>query len=622
MPLEANIVFESSDLVKTNPTSTIVFWNGNCGEMPTGSFSLPEYCESHANLLRDSYLRWIYDLGVVSSLGCNMIEKLKLYPDFSLWWQSLLNEKCNFGKSPQIDDAIKLLGLINWAKNKELKSISLAGKYPALSECLRGWCEENNIVYDAKLYAGSIICGKIKYWTKLFTSPFKAIFWLIISYYKRRALIGVGIKKWHETVARKMFVGYTDGLLKKDLDAGLYNSPYWGSLPKVLKDNKTPSNWLHIYVPDQSLPAASDAAKAFKKLNESNQGLQNHVFLDSFRSFKVFFKTIRAWFCHMINCLGSSSKMSNISCGSLKLWPLMRKDWVDSTIGASAISSISSLKLFQSAMVGIPKQEQVIYLCEFINWEYSLGQAFRSNNHGQLIGYAHSTIRFWDLRYFFDRNCFAGSEKIPLPDKLAIGGEAAKKELLDAFFPAQVLTEVEALRYLYLNEFKSRIPSKDDKLQDRFRVLICGDYSSEKNNHILGLVEKGFSMHKQCTIVVKAHPNCPIDLDSFNLPEAKLVNLPLKSILPDVDFVITSSVTSAVLDSYFYGVATAVILDERNLNLSPARNIDGVIFVRNANDLSDHLINVKFDEFSLSKAEDYFFLNPRLDMWKNLIGLN
>ena len=231
-----------------------------------------------------------------------------------------------------------------------------------------------------------------------------------------------------------MFVGYTDGLLKKDLDAGLYNSPYWGSLPKVLKDNKTASNWLHIYVPDKSLPAASDAAKAFKKLNESNYGLQNHVFLDSFRSFKVFFKTIKAWFCHMINCLGSSSKMSNISCGSLKLWPLMRKDWVDSTIGASAISSISSLKLFQSAMAGIPKQEQVIYLCEFINWEYSLGHAFRSNNHDQLIGFAHSTIRFWDLRFFFDRNSFAGSEKIPLPDKLAICGEAARKSF-GCFFP-------------------------------------------------------------------------------------------------------------------------------------------------------------------------------------------
>ena len=82
---------------------------------------------------------------------------------------------------------------------------------------------------------------------------------------------------------------------------------------------------------------------------------------------------------------------------------------------------------------------------------------------------------------------------------------------------------------------------------------------------------------------------------------------------------IVSSSTGAVLDTLFMGLPTAVILDEKSVNLSPAKNLGGVVFVRNANDLSEYLINMKFYEFSSTKVDDYFFLNPRLNMWKTLL---
>ena len=106
-----------------------------------------------------------------------------------------------------------------------------------------------------------------------------------------------------------------------------------------------------MYVPDKNLPAASDAAKAIKKLNETNHGLQCHVSLDSFRCFKVFFKNSeRLEVCHIINCFGLSLQMRAVSCEGIKLWPLMREDWIDSIVGTSAISSTSFRKLFDRAM--------------------------------------------------------------------------------------------------------------------------------------------------------------------------------------------------------------------------------------------------------------------------------
>ena len=52
----------------------------------------------------------------------------------------------------------------------------------------------------------------------------------------------------------------------------------------------------------------------------------------------------------------------------------------------------------------IPKQKVGIYLLENQAWEKSLISSWNKFNHGGLIGVAHSTIRFWDLRYFRSKN--------------------------------------------------------------------------------------------------------------------------------------------------------------------------------------------------------------------------
>ena len=70
------------------------------------------------------------------------------------------------------------------------------------------------------------------------------------------------------------------------------------------------------------------------------------------------------------------------------------------------------------------------------------------------------------------------------------------------------------------------------------------------------------------------------------------------------------------------GLPTAVILDEKSVNLSPAKNLGGVVFVSSENDLAEYLIHMKLDDFKPPKAEDYFFLDSTLSRWKTLLELN
>ena len=69
--------------------------------------------------------------------------------------------------------------------------------------------------------------------------------------------------------------------------------------------------------------------------------------------------------------------------------------------------------------------------------------------NGNLIGVPHSTVRFWDLCYFFDSRCF--SAQMPRPWQIAINGNLMNKSYIDSGYNQNELVNVETLRYLYLN---------------------------------------------------------------------------------------------------------------------------------------------------------------------------
>ena len=124
---------------------TNVLWRGFVTDVSSNSVSIPHLIEENADALRSRYLAWVYELGELRIKGSRLIDHLQLRPGFSYWWMTLLVEKCNFAKSPQIDDAIRLLAFTDWAAGKTIGSITLASVNQPLAECLRTWCEKSGI---------------------------------------------------------------------------------------------------------------------------------------------------------------------------------------------------------------------------------------------------------------------------------------------------------------------------------------------------------------------------------------------------------------------------------------------------------------------------------------------
>lgn len=102
----------------------------------------------------------------------------------------------------------------------------------------------------------------------------------------------------------------------------------------------------------------------------------------------------------------------------------------------------------------LPRQDKGFYLQENQGWEFGFIHSWRVSGHNKcLVGIPHNTVRYWDLRGYFDPEIFEDTSRcqLPFPDFVGVNGEAAKKLYLDSGYPEDILIEVEALRYLHLS---------------------------------------------------------------------------------------------------------------------------------------------------------------------------
>jgi surface carbohydrate biosynthesis protein (TIGR04326 family) len=84
----------------------------------------------------------------------------------------------------------------------------------------------------------------------------------------------------------------------------------------------------------------------------------------------------------------------------------------------SAVSTLLQYNLMESAINMLPRQDKGIYLQENQAWEMGMIHAWKSAGHGKLVGSIHSTVRYWDLRYFYCTHSYykKGIEALPMPE--------------------------------------------------------------------------------------------------------------------------------------------------------------------------------------------------------------
>ena len=317
--------------------------------------------------------------------------------------------------------------------------------------------------------------------------------------------------------------------------------------------------------------------------------------------------------------IGSVREHFQVPQSDLNFWTLLEQEWNNSLTGPDALHYCLRVSLYEKVFSSMPRQRLGIYIQENQPWEMALIHAWRSSGHGRLIGIPHTTVRFWDLRYFYDARSYRGTRNnaLPLPDLVAVNGPVARKLYLDGGYPESQLLEVEALRYLHL---LNRAQDSAGPGKSAFTIVACGDFLSSSTNQLVSWLETAAqSLPPDTSYILKPHPACPVRAADFPSIQLQMTDAPLNELFGHCDLVLTSNVTSAAVDAYCWGLPVVQMLTGNTFNMSPLRGLQGVRYATNPTELAEAL--GRFADRESAVDEDYFHLDAQLPRWRQMLGL-
>jgi surface carbohydrate biosynthesis protein (TIGR04326 family) len=210
---------------------------------------------------------------------------------------------------------------------------------------------------------------------------------------------------------------------------------------------------------------------------------------------------------------------------------------------------------------------------------------------------------------------------MPLPDRVALNGLAAREACLRGGYPEDRLVEVEALRYLHLAGTKGEDKPALPRVQGPLRVLVLGEYLPSNTHRQMDLLAQAAqALPLEAIFTVKPHPACPVRAGDYPGLELEITNESISLLLERCDVAYTNNVTSAAVDAYCAGVPVVSILDPGSLNLSPLRGREGVQFVSQPEDLARALLSAASAPRPPTRPQDFFTLDPGLPRWRRLLA--
>jgi len=590
-----------------------------------GVYSIPVVVENKSEYLKNKYLTWLHNLGNSTINGQRLVEHMSLRDDFSMWWMSLLNEK-NLLKSPQIYNIFRLMALEFIVAREGVKKIVVTIADASIQDVIETWCRNANLEYE--LDCNSSLSGKKGMKTFFSSLPHvlqAVVYFFYYSIFRWPARRSLNNSSYYEGDKTACFISYLDNFDVDAVDKGGFYSRYWTALHSLLEREGIHSNWLHLFVNGDTAENPKKSAELINECNSKREKNQRHAILDGRLNLTILLGVIKDY----LSLLLISWRIRNIkhlfkpSDSEISYWHFLKKDWRSSLYGKTAIENCFFLNLFEAEMKYMPRQKLGFYLQENQAWERSLIYAWRKAGHGKLIGVPHTTIRTWDLRYYFLPIEYQNNLTftLPMPDKVALNGMAAVRAFCKAGFPEEMMLKVEALRYLYLAKQPISAKKRTRQPSDKIMVLILGDYSKKvTDKQMKFLADAAHNLADNIVLTLKPHPNCLCVEDDWPDLKLKITNRPLDEIVGMYDIAITSNRTSSALDAYFSGVLVLTILEPNGFNMSPLRDQSGVYFVNSPEELTEALQMAFQNTTSQQSNNDFFFLDAELPRWSHFFA--
>ena len=596
----------------------LVIWEGAATR--PGMRTMAEVIEAHADAVRNRYLAWTHDFGEVRVFGRPLRERFRFDRDASLWSQSVFVEQSTW-RQRSLDPLIKLFALERLVQEEQPRALCFASADSALADALRRLCRDFRIDYSVRALprqratASHSLVRALPY----FLQGFAALGYFAWSRWPLRGK--QPSVRVSQSGRRVLICGPFFNPSGEDAAFGALDSPYWTTLPATLAQEGYSIHWLHYFYVHDRVKDARQARAILQQLNQAgNNG--THACVDSYLTVGALAKIAGRWLKIALESIvvGLMLRRRFVHASWEHCWPLLRADWARTLRGFGSVENLFFAECFDRALQRLPRQDECIYLMENQGWERALCRAWRRRGHGRLAAVAHSTLRYWDLRYHCDARRYetAYRERLPHADVVVVNGLAARREYLATCSQREQVVECEALRYLHLKAGTPR--PLESGAGAVLRLLVLGDYTETRTRVMLQLVAQTCANSAGIVVWVKPHPVCPVDPTMYGF-DIKVVNRAVAELVPEAHLVLASNTTSAAVDAYVSGGRVLVHDDQSGVNFSPLRGVSGAVFIRNAADLSAAIAAVRADSGTrLVQTRDFFHIDPGLARWRRYFG--
>jgi surface carbohydrate biosynthesis protein (TIGR04326 family) len=623
---------------KNNTGGKLVIWDGE-GELLTGNWttvlwsdyavddksdiiSIPSLVEEHADELKARYLAWVYEMGELRVKGKRLVDHLELRPGFSYWWMTSIGQKFNASGASNINNAIKLFVIEGLIEQLDICSVVLISENKNVARVLDTYCKKIKITFRFEFSPPLKRCSSsaIKNIYQRTPDIFRAI---VCLFRYMTSILSILINSQPPASIPSADICFVDVLVhldKSTFNTGRFISNYWTRLVGCLSKTGIKTNWFHNYIKQKDIESPAQAEVLINRFNKSVG--QFHNLIESNLSIAIIRRGLQDYFKLIKVKIALSKKWQHFSSAesNLDFWALFEKEWNESLCGPSGMINCIRLSLYEKTFSEVLPQRIGVYILENQPWEMALIYTWKAGGHGKLVGVPHTTVRFWDLRYFYDRRSYtrSGTNMLPLPNLVAVNSPAATRMYHHWGYPKSQTVEVEALRYLNLHKFAGkRTGERSSALA--LTVLVCGDFLSSTNEKMLNWLSVAKQhLPPETLYMFKPHPAFPVDLSKFEHLKLDLADASVAELAKKCDVVFTSNITSAAVDAYYSGSRIVQMLDGRQFNSSPLRGLEGVVYVNNPAELTAALLRSKLQERSLPKP--YFFLDEGLPRWKKLLS--